>query len=313
MSQISHIRVYIMDKRIISTLAMLLMVLTPAFAKERRVYYLDITGSMEKYGLWDDVRDNLIEAIEQIGNSKTELVVIPFTDEIKRRKTVTATERGKEELREFISSLSPQWDCGTTLSNVMEDFYANYMDAGTTTYMFLMTDGKEQGRKVREGELQEAISSWERRVPENHFGFFVMLHNAAYNENTEELIAEQEHLWCVKTADININIIEYESKAIYNVRNETSVTVRLNKGDISGMEITASLKENPYYELDHCRTLKDGIRISLKKKSSPVPEKYEAELEIACANLPEYNYLVTTSVSIECIDKKEKTLILKFK
>ena len=47
--------------------------------KERRVYYLDCSYSMVKpNALWDKVRDNLINAIQNVNDEKTELIVIPF-------------------------------------------------------------------------------------------------------------------------------------------------------------------------------------------------------------------------------------------
>ena len=285
-----------------------------AFAQERRVYYLDITSSMKKNGIWDEVRNNLIRAIDRIDNSTTELIVVPFSDVIKPRKIAFATPEGKRELSQFISSLRYQSDCGTILSNPINDFYNNYIDDSMRTYMFLMTDGREQFYKIRSSEpLSDVIDRWQTSVPENHYGFFVMLHENAYNSKIEHLVSAQQHLWNVKTADININIIEYDNNIIYNTRNEVYSFAKLNQGNIAGLQIDASLKENPYYALDVCHFTGNGIKVSLKKKSAHIPDKYTVELILTCPSLPEYSYIVTDRINIHCIDKKEKSLILRFK
>lgn len=77
---------------------------------------------MKRNGIWDEVRNNLIRAIDRIDNSTTELIVVPFSDVIKPRKIAFATPEGKRELSQFISSLRYQSDCGTILSNPINDF-----------------------------------------------------------------------------------------------------------------------------------------------------------------------------------------------
>ena len=177
-----------------------------------------------------------------------------------------------------------------------------------------MTDGREQFYKIRSSEpLSDVIDRWQTSVPENHYGFFVMLHENAYNSKIEHLVSAQQHLWNVKTADININIIEYDNNIIYNTRNEVYSFAKLNQGNIAGLQIDASLKENPYYALDVCHFTGNGIKVSLKKKSAHIPDKYTVELILTCPSLPEYSYIVTDRINIHCIDKKEKSLILRFK
>lgn len=47
--------------------------------KERRVYYLDCSYSMKQpNGIWDEVKENLKNAIEKVTDETTELVVVPF-------------------------------------------------------------------------------------------------------------------------------------------------------------------------------------------------------------------------------------------
>lgn len=48
---------------------------------ERRVYYLDATYSMVLNNLWEPSKENLIEAIKNIEDVNTEIVVVIFADD----------------------------------------------------------------------------------------------------------------------------------------------------------------------------------------------------------------------------------------
>lgn len=70
--------------------------------KERRVYYLDCSYSMkEPNGIWDEVKDNLKNAIEKVTDETTELVVVPFAFDKNRHASLPAfsslaTSKGKD-------------------------------------------------------------------------------------------------------------------------------------------------------------------------------------------------------------------------
>ena len=59
---------------------------------------------MEQNGIWDVVRDNLINAIDNISDETTELIVIPFATNTSKSPVLhpisaLATAKGKEMLK----------------------------------------------------------------------------------------------------------------------------------------------------------------------------------------------------------------------
>ena len=86
-----------MQKRLL----FILLLFLPLFAKgqilkERRVYYIDCSYSMKQNGIWDLVRDKLKDAIDEVNDETTEILVCPYAfdkkssvkSEVKTRGTV---------------------------------------------------------------------------------------------------------------------------------------------------------------------------------------------------------------------------------
>ena len=76
---------------------------------ERRVYYLDITGSMAGYNgspnIWNSVVSNLEKAIDSIEDDDTEIVIKTFTDSyhpVQTLVSVNATTAGKEKVKKTL-------------------------------------------------------------------------------------------------------------------------------------------------------------------------------------------------------------------
>ena len=76
--------------------------------KERRVYYLDCSYSMKQpNGIWDEVKENLKNAIEKVTDETTELVVVPFAFDKNHHTSLPAfsslaTSKGKDFLKNKI-------------------------------------------------------------------------------------------------------------------------------------------------------------------------------------------------------------------
>ena len=102
-------------KRLI-LLLLTLSLFTASFAqvlKERRVYYLDCSFSMVTPNkIWDKVCDNLINAIENVEDETTELIVVPFAFDNQHHNALNAykelaTPQGKANLKNKIRSIKP--------------------------------------------------------------------------------------------------------------------------------------------------------------------------------------------------------------
>lgn len=123
--------------------------LSAAVNGERRVYYVDVTGSMDNLkindkSVYDVVTKNLKDAINNIEDPTTEIIVIPFTDKAHGLSTVVtanATPGGKKKILESINNFKTVKNCHTNLNLPMKDFISSRVDPNRTNYMFLMTDG----------------------------------------------------------------------------------------------------------------------------------------------------------------------------
>lgn len=99
--------------------------------KERRVYYLDCSYSMKQpNGIWDEVKENLKNAIEKVTDETTELVVVPFAFDKNHHASLPAfsslaTSKGKDFLKNKINSLSVNKNSMTYHSDPLMDFYKN--------------------------------------------------------------------------------------------------------------------------------------------------------------------------------------------
>ena len=181
-------------KRLILLLLTLSLFIT-TFAqvlKERRVYYLDCSFSMVTPNkIWDKVCDNLINAIENVEDETTELIVVPFAFDNHHHNALNAykelaTPQGKANLKNKIRSIKPNKSTMTYHSDALKDFYNNRIAPDRVNYMFFMTDGQNEEKP---DPMPNLLKQWGGRYQgKNVYGFYVMLHNSAGSPVTEGLI-----------------------------------------------------------------------------------------------------------------------------
>lgn len=282
--------------------------------KERRVYYVDCTYSMKQLGLWDDVRENLKRAICNVDDATTDLIVIPFSD----CKTVHyplpvyqrfATEEGKKELCDLIDNLKCDKNTQTIHNIPLQDFFKNRVDFSRVTYMFLMTDGKNESEQEK---FNEGLSSWQQKYGDKHvYGFYVMLHKEAKSSTVEPIIATQSHLWKVESADININLLRFETKAVFNIRNEKYIDIPFY-GNPSGLSINAQFIDCSLYKVRKSELNAGKLRVYIEPVANnglaTLPNEIEIPMSICISGENKYTFLVTNQVDVMCKNEKEYTL-----
>ncbi len=290
--------------------------------KERRVYYLDCTYTMKKpNGIWDDVRVNLKKAINNVNDETTELIVIPFwnKDEHLTSYSQSATELGKKTLCEVIDKLDCPTSSYTLLSIPLHDFYHNWIgaDADCITYMFFMTDGEnednEEIAKFGKVRFYDSLATWGKRYGDKQvYGFYVMLCDAAKIKKVEDIINQQPHLWKVQTADININILRLNNKAVFNIRNDKYVDIPIVSGDLEGITFDAQLADFTYYHATKTEIAGDKLRVYIEPSSGQseamLPDEVMVDMNINVKGNDDFTFLVTDKVKLTCYNKKQYTL-----
>ncbi len=162
-----------MRKQLIALFLMLPLALWSQVLKETRVYYLDCSYSMKTNKIWDEVCDNLKNAIDNIDDETTELRVIPFAlDQNGSIKVFTALAdaAGKNSLKKQIDAITPNKSSMTYHKVPLEDFYNNQVQPGKVTYMFLMTDGQDEWKE--KNSFPNLLKQWgDRYGDKNVYGF----------------------------------------------------------------------------------------------------------------------------------------------
>ena len=301
----------------IRRLILLLLILSPfrlnaQILKERRVYYLDCSYSMVTNKLWDDVRDNLKNAIDNVEDETTELIVVPFAFDSKTHThlnafTANATASGKNLLKKKIDALNTTKSTMTYHKDPLADFYASRVNPSRVTYMFFMTDGKDEGPK---GQFTRLLSQWQNRYGnKNVYGFYVMLHKDAKVPDVESVINAQKNLWKVETADVNINLIRLQSNSIFNARNDKYFELPIY-GKYNGKNFNASFPANSRYHVNNVKVVNGKLRVfvtfSGNMHSLPVSE--DNNLSIKMNGGGKFDFLVTETVVVKCESIPERSL-----
>ena len=286
--------------------------------KERRVYYLDCSYSMVTNNIWDPVCKSLMSAIDKVEDNTTELWVIPFAVDGVHHETLTpieatADDAGKNQLKDSISAIKPSKSSMTYHSDPMKDFYNNGRVASgdCITYLFFMTDGQNQEKPPYNFESE--LAKWKKYSNSQVYGFYVMLHESAYNTKIENQIDGLPHFWNVHSADVNITLARVPNSGVFNIRNEEYLELPIT-GNCKGYKISASFDDiNAPYEVKKTVVNDHSLRVYIsKKEGAMVPEKVSLNLIISCENEKElesnFKFWLTDRVKVVCLDKKERTL-----
>lgn len=296
------------DKRALIVFLLCIALPLPAQTRrgrERRVYYLDCSYSMKANGLWDKVKDNLKRAIDGVTDETTEILIIPFAFDKyhhPRLKAIEekASENGKKRLKAQIDKLAMNKGTMTFHSDPIKDFNANRVLPGVTTYLFLMTDGKNEEKPDM---FTPILQRWGSMYGNhNVYGFYVMLTSQARNAQIEKVIKQQPHFWSVSTADVNINLIRFDNKAIFNARTDKYFDVAYY-GNVKGKNVQAEFPCNAPYKVVRTE-LVGGNKLRVHTKFAgniyelPTREVYPVSIRVS--NRGRFDILVTETIDVSC-------------
>lgn len=294
---------------ILLCLAALTLPLTAQVKQERRVYYLDVTGSMEDpNGIWNDVRNDLIDAIDDIDDEDTEIIVIPFATNVQGAHTAKATRDGKKDLAAFIKNLKPDYKAYTNLNNPIQDFYQHRIAPKKINYFFLITDGTCYSKTTN--TFHQLLQSWNNQTQRNGkdvFGFYVMLNDKATDQQAIDIIDRQTRLQHVKTANINIQIIQLDDKAVYNLKDNNLCRFRINNGVKQAKKLRLTSNDT-YYEIDSYEVEGDFIELQLKPHTTNPPREHKMSVQVSyTGSKKETTIVATPTLSITCRNLEERT------
>lgn len=257
--------------------------------KERRVYYLDMSGSMKQEVSYKDDSGNTIteplflrvcklleQAIQNIKNDNTEVMVIPFAFDNRKDASLSPingiahTRSERMQLVSRIEKLTQEWPTSTSTyhKDPIEDFYyKNRILEGGITYMFLLTDGLDEWdradiRKEPSNRFKNDLKEWGGKYKnKNVYGFYLMLCNQAYNKVVEDIVTAQPNFWNIQSPNVDINIIRPDSSTAFNCSGGEGNNFVLSKfkGNIKGLEFEA--KGGDTIQVKSCTTKGDSALV----------------------------------------------------
>lgn len=312
-----------MIRKILFLLTLIPSLLLAEVQKERRVYYLDCSYSMVKLNIWYPVCKNLITAINKVEDNTTELWVIPFAVDGVHHTTLTpikayADDEGKKKLEKAIMGISPSKSSMTYHSDPILDFYNNDRVAGgdCITYLFLMTDGKNEDKEPYNFEAE--LAKWTKYNNSQVYGFYVMLHQDAYNTKIENQIDTLPHFWNVHSANVNISLARVPENGVFNKRNEEWLELPIT-GKCSDFDIEAFFEDtNAPYKVTETTITGNTLRVRIEALDGvKLPAEKELTLRLRCKNenqlANKFHFWLTDHVKVTCLDKKERTLKITVK
>ena len=299
---------------------------------ERRVYYLDITASMEGYhgaeNIWEDVKQGLKNAIKNIPDTTTEILVLTFTDSnhpvtLVGNNIYKANQSDILHLWTEIDKLKTITDCHTDVYIPFQDFYGKRISKGRVNCFFLMTDGKQldKGNSILQGEIErwKSVSNYGN---EYVYGWYLMLTDAAQVSNINNWIGDsvtqdRDHLWAVKSADVNLNLVRFKKDFAdsVDVRKDSLIIIPF-KYCPDGIKFKVYIEgSNDNYDIGQPKVSTDKRQLLLKvtpkkeKKLSGIQPYSILNLKFELINKPnKYTWLMTDKVKIVCINNLSPSL-----
>lgn len=217
--------------------------------KEHRVYYFDITQSMEMpknnvevngaiITLLERAKNELKDAIIKCNEPNTLIDVILFADnkewaQGKRMMSISTSElpvNPDAPIFQFIEDIDFIKDRNhhTNHGIVLKDFMENRIKDGYINIMYLLSDGEEDEDGNTGAFFDTLVQNADNRPP--RYGFFVGLNKVAQNCKLYKQFENDggSHFQAVKGANLGINLFGFAIKdgiSVDNIRNKPFISV----------------------------------------------------------------------------------------
>lgn len=225
------------------------------YRSEKRIYLLDVTGSMEGRGnlpspnIFAEVKSKLINTISDIKEENTEIVIIPFTDHC--FEPISGNTSAKDTIIDAIKNLETKRG-DTNIADAWNRCIAE-IDSTKINYLFLLTDGLHNNGPSKE-TLYNNLRHWSELSNNNYyFAYYVMLTSNARDEEIRQIADTTNQMWKIESMDVNASFIG--TSIVLNKNINTNKILRIdftsNHDDIftQGIPFDITLENNPYYAI----------------------------------------------------------------
>lgn len=226
-----------------------------SFKQEKRIYLVDVTASMSGKGIiktpniFDEVKKELVKAVESINDLNTEIVIIPFTNE--PHAPIKGVIKDKETLLNNIRDLTIKR--GDTNIADAWNYGLQEIDSTRINYIFMLTDGLHNCGPENE-VLYDRLRDWaDFAAKKYYFAFYVMLTPNAKEQEICDIIERTDQMWLIESMNVNTTFINSSLNIQANIKKHKTVKLHFttNNPDIfkTGIDFKISIDDNPYYKI----------------------------------------------------------------
>jgi hypothetical protein len=310
------------------------------FKEEKRIYLLDITGSM--WGLdggekiFDDVKNSLIYTINSLENPETDITIITFGKGVEDTWKAKASPKGKSELIDKINSYSEDEYEGKNTqiaTNICDALKAaeKEIDPIMFNYLFLYTDGvhnyPSSSLQCVKNIVQNICVKKDGVI--DVYPFYIMLTKKASSSELRKALGCFTIIDGCSTPDVVIIKSEKNRTSINLLENKLSTEIRFVSNRSSSLPdkikliLTLSenenfkLKETIYYLSENLGKITiDLLPIrNLSTIKSNLPLKSELKIKFSIGYLEKVNDCQTVEIRpeniiIDVLNKQEKTVTI---
>lgn len=252
---------------------------------EKRIYLFDVTASMTGKGvmptpnIFANVKKNLQEALRQLSNPQTEVVIIPFTDSPFAPQIFGVDSL--DQIDHYLTSLAVR--PGDT--NLADAWSAgiHQLDSTKVNYLFLLTDGLHNAGPSKE-ILFERIEEWPVLANDRlYFAFYIMLTDKAKEQELVKRIGNLKQIWAIESMNVNAVFIQTEPHVTVNIIHNKQVELTFVPSisfNWAQLNYTVSLEPNPYYEIEEIRREASRLHFKLKERIDRMRIPLSADLKL---------------------------------
>ncbi len=225
------------------------------YLQEKRIYLVDVTKSLVGQGeiktpnIFDQVKNNLIDAINEIEDPNTEIIVVPFTN--KPHQAIMGRTSQKDSLVAILRDLKIK--SGDTNIDDAWKSGVSYLDSSKVNYLFLLTDGLHNCGVTKE-VFYSTLNEWDSiRKGKNIYSNYVMLTDNAVEQNIRSIAQQIPQMWSIQSLNIKAALIRTSLEQKSNIYENKTININFisnnSKVFVDDLGVQFSIQENPFYSL----------------------------------------------------------------
>ncbi len=295
------------------------------FKEKKYIFLLDITKSL--FGccgaedIFDDVRDHLMKAINNIPDEKTEIVLSTYQEQIIDTWKVMATPEGKKKLISNLKDINNGIVPGQNTNLYGAWIEAKkHLDKDKINIVFILTDGEHNDNNVPIQKLYNEIPNWEQISNQQQaYMFFVELAQLDIDEKVRKLVIDTKDAQIIHGIEFFVLEIR-ETNPVLNIEEELSLKLDLAKDNwdtkYDNLPITLSIND-PHFRLERSNyTIKElpaDIKLIMNNPLDEIKkERDETSNVLLQLDYPVQDYpqikILDSKIEIQINNRKERVL-----